>query len=73
MRRTTLLLSMATATGLLSLAAAAAGSAAAATHTLELSGPSTARVGEPVVYRVTGTAARGPDRVALKPPAGSSR
>lgn len=57
MRPATLLLSLAAGTGLLSLAAAVAPTALAATHSLNLSGPSTALVGQPVVYRVTGTAA----------------
>jgi hypothetical protein len=54
MKRTAPLLSLAALTGLLALAAAA-GPAVASTHTLALSGPSTAVVGTPVVFQVTGT------------------
>lgn len=55
MRRAITILSPAALT--CALALAAAGPAAGAAHTLALSGPATARVGQPVVYRVSGTAA----------------
>ena len=56
MKRTVPFASLAAVTGLLALGAAAS-PALGATHTLNLSGPSTVVVGEPVVFQVTGTAA----------------
>ena len=56
MKRTVPFASLAVVTGVLALGAAAS-PALGATHTLNLSGPSTVVVGEPVVFQVTGTAA----------------